>query len=48
MFISGFDEIVGVMEQFLVGMVGEVEWVYGIVAESVYTNNTVYEDSNLW
>jgi len=31
-----------------VGMVGVVEWVYGIVAEWVYAEGTVYADSNLW
>jgi hypothetical protein len=48
LFISSFDEVVGVVEQVLVGMVSEVEWVYGIVAECVYAKGVVREDSNLW
>jgi hypothetical protein len=46
--ISGFDEVVGVVEQVFVGMVSEVEWVYDIVTERVCAGGTAREDSNLW
>ena len=29
-------------------MVGIAEWVYGVVAECVYAEGTVFEDPDLW
>ena len=48
LFISSLDEVVSVVDEVFVGMVSEVEWVYGVVAECVYTEGAVRADSDLW
>ena len=48
LFIPSFDKVVRVVEWVFVGMVSEVEWVYGIDTERVYAEGTVREDSDLW
>jgi hypothetical protein len=48
LFVSILDEVDGVVELILMGIVGVVEWAYGKIAKYVYAEGIDCEDLDLW
>jgi len=46
--VSLFDDSVSLAEEFIVGVMGVSEWVYGVVAECVNAEGAIREDLDLW